>query len=321
MSRPILLLAAPILWSGCAAGPYLVREEHYDREIEQVGVAPGPSGVHAVGPLTPEGKWSLEGEVSATPVAPARESRAQGAAGVFLASDWARARVAHGLSQGVEAGFEVEGSPLNLVRPLATDLGDAEASGVVGRAGPTLRVRTLRETGMYAGAQIEASGTFLPYNHMETLTHTVTDYQQGLPAAGYSEDQWFEKASAVFFLTARGGFSLGYSWPGGADLSMVWSLESLPSFYGFYSASWGCRYYSDHSSECDDEPRRPVDTQPIFVGTTAAVLSLPLGHSPLSLLGSLGVHQVPRTGHHGGLELAPLTGTLGLRLGPPPPKQ
>jgi len=317
MARPTLLML-PWLSAGCAVGPMLVREDRYDREIEQVGVAPGPSGVHAVGPLTPEGRWSLVGELSATPVVPAWESRDQGAAGVFLASDWGRARVATGLTPGIEAGFELEGSPLSLVHPLATDLGNAEASGVVGRAGPTLRLRTINGQGLYAGAQIEASGTLLPYDHMETLTHTVTDYQEGVPVAGTSDSQWFEKASAVFFLTARGGVSLGYAGRRGADLSMVWSLESLPSFYGYYSASWGCRYYSDHSSECDPEPRRPVDTRPVVVGTTALVLGLPVGHTPLSLLGSVGVHAVAQLFHHSGLELAPFTGTLGLRLGPPP---
>ncbi len=315
MTTPVrALLPLGLLLGGCM-GPALIRKEVYYRDIEQVGVVPAPSGLHAVGPLAPEGGVSVDAELSSALVASPRLSREEGAPGAYVASEWGRLRLAHGVNHGLEVGLELEGSPLDLVHPLATDVGDANVTGVVGRAGPWVRARATGRKGGYLESQIQASGTLLPYNHIETLHVTATTWEQGLQTSKSTRDEWDQRESVLFFWGWRGGLSLGRVTERGWDLSLGLGGETLPSFYGYQHDQWSCSWYADGSSFCEPPPRHR-DTSVVWSWSGTAALGVPLGDTPFTLIGTLSTmggdrYDAPELG------LVPLGGSLGMRWSSP----
>lgn len=312
------LLPLGLLLGGCM-GRSLTNREVYTRDIEQVGVVPAPSGLHAVGPLAPEGGVAVDASLSSALVASPRQSREQGAPGAFVASDWGRLRLSHGVRRGLEIGLELEGSPLELVHPLATDLGDATVTGLVGRAGPWVRARAQGRGGGYLESQIQGYGTLLPYNHIETLHITATSWEHGLQTSESTRTVWDQRESVLFFWGWRGGFAFGRVNERGWDLSLGLGGEILPSFYGYQHDQWSCSWFSDGSAACETEPKHR-DTKPVLSWSGAATLGVPLGDTPFTLIGTLtamsgDAYNAPE------LMLVPLGGSLGMRWSSRPSDQ
>lgn len=317
LARSSLLVVGLSGLVGCAYhSPALIRTEEYQRDIEQVGVAPSPTGSHAIGPLPQKGRLAFDTELSTAAVPSPARSRLVGAPGTYAASEWARVRIATGLNDNVELGLELEGSPLNLSHPLATDLGIATVSGVIGRVGPWIRGRARSQHGEYIEAQLQGSGTLLPYDHIETETLTITDYDYGIVRNTYGHTDTLERQAALFFWGWRAGMAFGHETRDGWDLSLGASLEGLPSFYGFNHASWGCEYYSDSTSVCTEAPRRPADTRLVLAWTGTMALAIPVGQTPFTLLTSISTHRGSDLTPAHELAEVPISGTLGLRVTP-----
>lgn len=309
------LLLGGLALGGCMVGPSVVRREVYTREIEQAGVVPAPSGLHAVGPLAPEDGIAIEAELSTAAVSAPQRSREQGGPGVYVASDWTRVRVATGLNEHVELGLELEGSPLDRVHLMSTDVGYASVTGVLGRVSPWVRARAQNRGGSYLETQLQGSGTLLPYENLETRTTTTTTYDQGVETSALVAQDWTERQSALFFWGWRSGVSLGRVTKRGWDLSFGLSGEVLPSFYATNSATWSCTWWDNGRSFCEREPRRPADAAMVLALSSTLALGVPVGQTPFTLIGSL-------SGHASGsvrapeLRMVPYSGALGMRWTP-----
>ena len=242
----------------------------------QVGAAQAPTAPHGTGPQLQQGQVGVQGAVEYGSVPAPKQTRAEGASGALLATGWARGQVTVGVADWMQLGAELEGSPTQLLRPVATDTSPEGWSQVLVRGGINMRAsfRTSRFFSLEPFIEVEASE--LRWFHSDTITETDTIVADGGSTTVTVEgSQDFKRA---LYLGGRTGLGFALGKQDGVQVRLGPYITNAPWIYGSWSDSWGCDYYRDGDVNCTQPKHEPAQVSTIFVPGLFATLNVPIGH-------------------------------------------
>lgn len=269
-----MLFLALLLLSACTHRGELKATDYYDRQILQSGMLSAATGPHLLGPQLEPGQIAVQGALEYSGGVPARVSRESGASGGMLASFWGRGLVSAGLWPFLQIGVEIEGSPAQLARPLATDVDPSGWNRALWRAGVDVRARFhVGRVTWTLFNEVEVSS--LRYQHSDRTVETVFLYDNGEAIDQWSETTGSSDFVRTKFLSGRMGGSLGLE-VGAAELHAGPFLQTAPWLYGSWRDHWGCDQYA-YDSECIDPTEPPPDVTILLVPGLFADASLPVG--------------------------------------------
>lgn len=274
-----LLALSPL--AGCLYHDGLVRSVDYSRTTMQVGAAQAPTAPHGTGPQLEPGQVGVKGALEYGAIPEAKQTRAEGASGALLATAWARGQVTVGVTDWLQLGAELEGSPAQLLRPVATDTSPDGWSRMLVRGGIHMRASFRTSDHFALEPFMEAEASELRWFHSDTITETDTIVADGGSTTVTVEGT--QDFNHALYLGGRTGLGFALGRPQHVQFRVGPYITNAPWIYGSWSDTWGCDYYRDGDVRCTKPDHEPAQVSTILVPGVFGTLNVPIGsHVALS---------------------------------------